>query len=242
MKNKFLLFILLLCTINTFAQNLIKAVEKNDLEKVETLLEKGEDPNEYNEEGLFPLWRATANNNVAMTKLLLENGANVDQENKTSSGNLTSLIFPSQEGYLEIVQLLVEHGADVNYNAFRGFTPIRIAARNGHLKIVKFLAENGADIDSKAMDGATPLEHAASKGHYEIVKFLIEKGANVNNKDEEGDFPIGEAAKYGYTDIIKLLIENNADLSLKNAEDKTAYDLAKERGQNKAAELIKTNL
>jgi len=239
MKKSFLALILVLVCSNLSSQKLFKAVDKGDAQKVKALLEKGADPNVYTEDGLFPLWRATANNNQEITKLLLENGATVDLENKTSSGSLTSLIYPSQEGYFEIVKLLVDHGADINYNAFKGFTPIRIAARNGHLNIIKYLAEHGAKIDVKAEDGATPLEHAASKGHYDVVRFLIDKGANVNTVDKEGDFPLGEAAKYGYTEIMELLIRNKADLSLKNASGKTALDLAKERGQKRAVDLLK---
>jgi ankyrin repeat protein len=239
MKNKLFLLLLLIGTLNSYSQKLYKSVEKENFEKVKSLLQKEEDPNEYYSNGLFPLWRATADNNYEISELLIKSGANVNQEAKVPPSQSTSIEIPCQEGYLEIVQLLVENGANVNSEGFRGFTPIRIAAMNDHLEIVKYLALNGANIDKKAMDGATPLEHAASKGHFKVVKFLVQEGANINNKDKEGDFPIGEAAKYGYLDIIQYLIENDADLTLKNDNNKTAYVLAKERGQSKSAELIK---
>lgn len=239
MKNKLLLIFLVTTALNSYSQKLYKAVEKENFEKVKSLLEKEEDPNEYNSNGLFPLWRAAADNNYEIAELLINNGADVNQGTKVSSSQSTAIAIPCQEGYLEIVELLVKNGANVNHAGFRDFTPIRIAAMNDHLEIVKYLAANDANIDKKAMDGATPLEHAASKGHFEIVKFLVEQGANINNKDKEGDFPIGEAAKYGYLDIIQFLIDNDADLTLKNDDNKTAYILAKERGQREAAELIK---
>jgi len=220
------------------SQKLYKAVEKGNIKKVKSLLKKEVNISEYNKKGLFPLWRSTADNNYEISELLIKYGANVNQVNKVPPANSTSIELPCQEGYFEIVKLLVENDADVNFKGYRDFTPIRIAARNGHLKIVKYLAQNGAHIDIKAMDGATPLEHAASKGHYEIVKFLIEKGANVNNKDKDEDFSLGEAAKRGYLNIIQLLIDNGADLNLKNKGKKNAFVLAKERGQKKAAELI----
>ncbi|NJM80254.1 MAG: hypothetical protein HC854_12710 [Flavobacterium sp.] len=239
---KILLISLLIYSINNFSQKLYKAVEKGDIEKVKELLQKGENVNEYSKNGLFPLWRATADNNYEISKLLIENKAKVNQLNKVPPAEGTAIELPCQEGYLDIVKLLVENGADINLKGFRGFTPIRIAARNGHLEIVKYLAESGAKIDIKAMDGATPFAHAATKGHIDIVKYLFEKGANVNNIDKEGDFPVGEAARSGYIEVIQFLIDNGADLKLKNNKNQTAYDLAILGGQKKAAELIKSYL
>jgi uncharacterized protein len=238
MKKVLIILLFIGITSTGHSQKLYTAVEKSDIKKVEKLITKGEDVDEYNKNGLFPLWRATSDNNEKITKLLIEAGANVNQANKVSPANSPSIILPCQEGYFEIVKLLVENGADVNYSGFKKFTPIRIATRNGHIEIVKYLAENGANIDAKAEDGATPLEHAAYLGHIEIVKYLVEKGANINNIDKEGDFPIGEAAKQGRLDVVQYLINQGADLTLKNDKNKTAYDMAKEKGQKKVAFLI----
>lgn len=237
---KFILTITLLTLLTTwtYSQKLYKAVESADINKVIELLDKGEDPNEYSNNGLFPLWRATTDNQFEISKLLIEKGANVNQKSLVSPGFSSSIVGPCQDGNLALVKLLIENGVDLETKEFRDFTPIRIAARNGHFNIVKYLAVQGAKIDARALDGATPLEHAASKGHFEIVKYLIEKGANVNNKDEGGDFPLGEAARSGYLDIITLLIESGAKLDLKNNEKLTALEIARQQGQNKAVALI----
>ena len=241
---KQIIFFLIALGISTssYSQKLYKAVEKNDIEKVEKLIKKGEDVNQYYKNGLFPLWRATADNNYKISSTLIEAGAKVNQINKVPPANSPSIELPCQEGYLEIIRLLVENGANVNYIGYKKFTPIRIAARNGHFEIIKYLAENGAEIDARAEDGATPLEHAAYKGHIEIVKYLVEKGANINNIDKEGDFPIGEAAKQGRIVVVQYLIEQGADLTLKNDKKKNAYDLAIENGQKKVAVLIENEL
>jgi len=235
------ILVLLLMGISSigFSQSLFKAVEKGDLEKVKKVIEEGENVNAYSEKGLFPLWRAAADNNYEMSELLINNGADVNQSINVPPGNSTAIELPCQEGYLNIIKLLVDNDAEVNIKGYHDFTPIRIAARNGHVQIVKYLAQHGAEIDFRALDGATPLEHAASKGHYEIVQFLIEKGANINNKDNDGDFALGEAAKRGYIEIIELLLANGADTKMENKENKNAFDLAKERGQKKSVEIIK---
>jgi uncharacterized protein len=238
MKAKILLLVLLTSSLNLFSQKLYKAVDAGDIESVKNILSKDVDVNKYSRNGLFPLWRAAADNKLEICKLLIDNGANIYQKSKVKPGKTSAIYLPTQEGYIDIVKLLIEKGVDVNTNEFHNVTPLRIAAQNGHLEIVKYLIAKGAIIDTKADDKATPLEVAASKGHIEIAKVLIENGADVNSTDKDGDFPIGEAAKRGYIDMIQLLIDNGADLSLKNNDGKDAYTLAKERGQKKAYELI----
>ena len=103
-KITFLLFI----GVTTFgySQRLYKAVEKGDIEKVKSLIKKNADISKYNKKGLFPLWRATADNNYEISELLIKNGADVNQVNKVKPGNSTPIEYPCQEGYIEIVKLL----------------------------------------------------------------------------------------------------------------------------------------
>ena len=70
-KITFLLFI----GVTTFgySQRLYKAVEKGDIEKVKSLIKKNADISKYNKKGLFPLWRATADNNYEISELLIKN-------------------------------------------------------------------------------------------------------------------------------------------------------------------------
>jgi ankyrin repeat protein len=238
MKKSVLFLLVFLLTTSVFAQKLYKAVEAGDTEKVKTLLKKGADVNEYAADGLFPLWRAAADNNYDIAALLLQNGAKVNQLDKVEPLLSTSLEICCQEGYLKMIMLLVDYGADVNRKGFHDFTPIRIAARNGHIDTVKYLADKGAVVDQKATDGATALEHSSFKGHLEVVKFLIAKGANVNNKDKEGDFPLGEAARGNHTQIMQALIDHGADMTLKNNKNESALDLARASKQTQAVELL----
>jgi ankyrin repeat protein len=239
---KIILFVgLLLVSSSLFSQKLYRAVESNDYAEAENLLKAGAKVNAYAKNGLLPLWRASADNRPELVRLLIQYGAEVDRRIKVSPGGGSSLEMACQEGHLEVVQILVDNGANVNDRGFLGFTPIRVAARNGHLEIVKYLAEKGAEIDARADDKATPLEHAAAKGHYEIVEYLLGKGANLNNKDKDGDFPLGEAAKYGHEEIAKLLLKKGADAGLTNKEGLTAYLLAKRHGQAKIVKLLESH-
>jgi ankyrin repeat protein len=63
---------------------------------------------------------------------------------------LTALHLSAQNGHLEIVKLLLEHGADVKAKTeLFCETTLHLAARNGHFEIVKLLLEHGADVNAK---------------------------------------------------------------------------------------------
>lgn len=238
MKNLLSVLFLLVFAQVLMGQKLYEAVEARDYDKVKDLLEKGEKVNKHSKNGLFPLWRAAADNDTAMVRLLLKHGAKVDLLTK-GKDPITALIYPVQEGFLDIVKMLVEHGADVNSAGPGKQPPVRVAARNGRLKVLKYLIEKGANFEDKtANDGATPLEGAASKGHLDIVKFLVEKGANVNHQDNDKDTPIGEAAVNGHFEVVKYLLEHGADPTIKNKDGYDAAYRARIGGQSKIADFL----
>lgn len=90
----------------------------------------------------------------------------------------TALWAASTGGYLEIVQKLVDLGAEVNKATLTQSTPLRGASFHGHIHVMEYLLENGAEIDTPNCIGQSPLCIAAMRGKLEAVKYLIEKGAN----------------------------------------------------------------
>lgn len=67
-------------------------------------------------------------------------------------------------GRENIVDLLIENGANVSASSQDGWTPLHNAANNGHLSILKKLIEKGADVNVKKDDGYIALHNAAQKG------------------------------------------------------------------------------
>ncbi len=84
-------------------------------------------------------------------------------------------------GHKEIVELLLEKGANVNAVGQGGSTVLHhaVSAKNCQVEIVKTLIEKGGDVNVADEGGYTPLHCAAFNGHKEIVEFLLEKGAKV---------------------------------------------------------------
>ena len=82
--------------------------------------------------------------------LLIERGAEVDSRDEW--GWTTLLHASSRYGHLEVSQVLLDHGENVNSRNQNYWTPMRLLAGNGHLEMVKLLLERGADVPH-AMNG-----------------------------------------------------------------------------------------
>jgi ankyrin repeat protein len=72
----------------------------------------------------------------------------------------------ARHGYLEIVQYLIEHGADVNLLSSSNYTPLYCAAESGELEVIKYLVQHGADVNQG-------LEVAIRCGHEQVVDYFL---------------------------------------------------------------------
>ncbi|QTG98974.1 ankyrin repeat domain-containing protein [Wolbachia pipientis] len=154
----------------------------------------------------------------------------IDQINARDNNQGTALGIAAQNGYLEIVKILKEKGADINAVDYNKDTPLHLAAQNGYLEIVKILKEKGADINAVDYNKDTPLHLAAQNGYLEIVKILKEKGADINAVDYNKDTPLHLAAQNGYLEIVKILKEKGADINAVDYNKDTPLHLAARGG------------
>ena len=127
----------------------------------------------------------------SVVRVLLDFGAPVDHLNSMAG---TALFQACRNGRLQVVQLLLEKGADANLgNGFQ--TPIIAACSRGEVSIVKALVESGADVNLG--DGfQTPIAAACSRGELSIVKALVESGADP---DPPGEITPLSLAFYSFT-------------------------------------------
>jgi ankyrin repeat protein len=96
---------------------------------------------------------------------------------------LTPLHVACRSNNLSEVVHLLELGADINCESYRGWTPLRMAVRGGHIECVNLLLSyNTCDIDRATRTGITPLHLAAKHGDVAIVRMLVANGANMRAK------------------------------------------------------------
>jgi len=147
-------------------------------------------------------------------KSLLECGADV---NAIWLFNGTPLHMAARQGHIEVAELLIANGADVNVKYY-DITPLDDAVGSGHKDIAELLITKSADVNAKGLGNSTPLHEAAVFGHMDVIELLLKNGAEVNVKNDAGQMPLSWPAYYGNTDIVKLLVANGADVNARNPE------------------------
>lgn len=140
------------------------------------------------------LFRATRIGNVREVERFLKARGPVDAKD---ARGWTALMIAAHDNRLEIVHVLLAHGAAVNTTNKEGETALIYAADNNHLAIVQMLLKHGAAIDKKSKLGWTALMYAAAKGHRLTVEALLDKGADPNVRDNDGQTAASYALRQG---------------------------------------------
>lgn len=158
------------------------------------LVEKDEDEWEDPFDGkLTELLEACETCNLDVAKEILSEG-NVDVNAPGPDGD-KPLNIACLYGHTEMVQLLLENGADAaKVNEMDGSTPHHDAAAGGYLEILKLLVEKAPEaLKICDEDGDTVLHNAARGDHKEVVEYLLSQGADPKAKNSEGNTPEQEA-------------------------------------------------
>jgi ankyrin repeat protein len=114
------------------------------------------------------------------------------------------------KGDVEIVALLLEHGAAVAALNKDQFDPLYEASRRGCVDVVELLLDHHADVDSRTAFGRTSLSRASLHGELEIARVLLWHGAAVDSCDKYGWTPLMLAPRHGHADVVRFLLQNGA--------------------------------
>jgi ankyrin repeat protein len=149
-----------------------------------------------------------------VVEFLLKSGAEVDLANDQGT---TPLMIAAYSGHSETMQLLIDHGAQINAQAAvnHNMTALLQAVYHGRLAATALLLKKGAQIDLPSSVGATPLMLATTMGHLDVVRLLLEhkaavnaQAAGVNNRTA-----LHQAVDGNHAAIADLLIEHGADIN-----------------------------
>ncbi|MCM8538248.1 MAG: ankyrin repeat domain-containing protein [Lentisphaeraceae bacterium] len=188
------------------------ALKKDHVQMVRWLLSIGLDIEQVDMSNSTPLMIAAEQNAAKSLKVLLEAGAN-----KAARGDIYDNILTAASG-VEVFELLVSEGLDVNFISNDCYTALKSAAEDNDKSLTKSLLRLGANTETSST-GDTALHKAIYLDHLDIAEVLLDAGANPNAQDIDGDTPLNccQSKK-----AIDLLLRFGADLSLVDLIDRRA--------------------
>lgn len=157
----------------------------------------------------------------------LERGADINETRDRN--NITPLFLACESGNLEVVDALLNNGADpLIHTQFDG-GPIQIASKNGYLYIVQRLIQAGVDINNDTF--GTPLLYASQKGNIDILDFLLAEGADINHMSDGQLTALMMACVNGKTDAVDILLQAGADVNIIDEEGYSALGVVCSTGK-----------
>ena len=147
---------------------------------VEFLVESNADINVQDNLGWTSLMRAVNANHPKVVRLLLQHSRSQVESSGHSTGE-TALWLATSHGFLSIVKMLINHGANVNTQDKLKRTPLMVAAFAFYYDICVVLLDNGADLEMQDIDNKTALDWAkkTESNNSTIIKLLEDKMSNL---------------------------------------------------------------
>lgn len=142
----------------------------------------------------------------------------------------TPQIQSGDPAMLQLTQVMLLHGANVNAKDENGRTLLMWVASNGRTDIMHALLQHAADISLQSNRGQSALHYAVDKEQMEAVKVLIKYSINkrsiVNITNSSGSTVMMHASARGLVNIMTLLLHNGASIDLQDNKGQTALHYA----------------
>ncbi|MFX0135000.1 MAG: ankyrin repeat domain-containing protein [Candidatus Hodarchaeota archaeon] len=194
-----------------------------NIEELKKVIKKGVNINAADSEGTTALHNATIwmphlqdKDFLGITKLLVENGADVNATNKYKE---TPLLLAAFEGYYEIVVYLHEKGAKIDVANDGGFNPLheiakKIPGRPMNYKLI--IERNGKKVEITDPDEIRKIQgsHPDDEyfGYVNTAKYLIDNGINVNQQTKERkQTPLFHASDEGVQELVEMILEKGVE-------------------------------
>lgn len=166
-------------------------------------------------QGPDALWfDAVKRGNLEDVKKMLAAGQNIEAKDTASLGQ-TALGWAAFIGYMDIVEYLVEQGADIRATDKADvYNTLKSAVLGNNVEVVKYLynlLKDESDWDALESDGETLFMVAAVDGRLETVKFILQFNPNLNVVAPQFNVsPLSGACDRGFKEVAQLLINNGA--------------------------------
>ena len=221
---------------STEIDKLVVSAKKGDIVNARRLLVEGCRPSNCNRKGKFPLLESCTGGLTKIVRLLLEYGAQVDQQSQRK--RLTALMLAIQNDHTDVIQVLLEHDAQVDLQDKNGFTALMCASENGesnsYFEVVQLLLRHSSSVNLQNDYGESALMFACQNGksanYMKVIKLLLENDAEADVQDNDGWSALIHACQNGdcehYYEVVELLLESGAKTDCQNDDGMSALMFA----------------
>jgi ankyrin repeat protein len=162
-------------------------------------------------------------------------GVAIDLRNKNDWSVLDLAV---ECGHIDILKLLLDHGANVGARDKNGWTVFHFAAQKGYVEIVRLLLDRGSTIDACNDHQWTALHGATRNGHVQVVQLLLDRGAMIDARANNKWTALLLAAHMGHVQIVHILLERKAAVDARHTNEWTALHFAAQYGHFQIASIL----
>ncbi|XP_065498273.1 uveal autoantigen with coiled-coil domains and ankyrin repeats isoform X5 [Caloenas nicobarica] len=200
---------------NKYDDRLMKAAERGDVEKVQSILaKKGVSPSKLDVEGRSAFHVVASKGNLDCLNTILVHGVDITA---TDAAGRNALHLAAKYGHALCLQKLLQYNCPTENVDLQGRTALHDAAMSDCSSSIQLLCDHGASVNSKDGDGRTPLVLATQMCRPTVCQLLIDRGADVNARDKQNRTALMLGCEYGCKDAVEVLLRNGADVSLTDA-------------------------
>ena len=159
--------------------------------------------------------------------------------NHQDRDNYTALHIAVHFKHADVVQVLIDAGADIETKNDKGHSPLHVASILGELKAMTMLVKAGADVRATEANRATCLIPAACFGHTDTVRYLAGlPEVDLNHQENRNNTALHYAVERKHADVVEVLIGAGADIETKNDEGHSPLHVASISGELKAMKML----
>ena len=191
---------------------------------------------ENENENITPLITAVNNGDLDEVNVLLSSST-IDINSENNQGN-TALMYACKHGHTQIVNALIEAGANINLQNMFGETALIYACRYNHPDIVNILINNDVDIDIQSNDGYTALMHASIGDNERSVRLLIGEGVDKDAQNNWKETALMLAVKNNKFAAANALIDLGVGVDIQDDLGNTALIIAVKSGNKDMVNML----
>ncbi|GIZ02884.1 transient receptor potential cation channel subfamily A member 1 homolog [Caerostris extrusa] len=224
---------------NSHFTPLLIAVAEGHVDAIKTLLKYKANIDVLDNMDRSVIFWASQENHKKSLLTLLKQEYSADLVNRCDHYDNSPLHIAALKGFLEVSEILLNCGAEIERKNEHEQTPLHLAAKNGHVDTVQLLIQKSKTIVNAEDENAnTPLHHAAMSGHYSMVSVLLHAGANIEAKNCYLWTALDCAASRGWKRCCQILLNSGAYVDTVDKSKATPLHIAARDGHRGVVKLL----